>query len=112
MEAMSKPEFAQSMVDRLRTVTQTGDVESPVGAVDLAVKELDLREDEKESILTTFIEDRDYSQWGLASAVTAVANQEATSYERSCELENVGAQIIDLNQVQWNRFIKAEKIAA
>lgn len=112
MKSMANPEFAQKMVDRLKATTQTGDVQSPVNAVDLAIKELDLREDEKESILTTFIEDRDYSQWGLASAITQVANQEVTSYERSCELENVGATVIDLNQSQWTRFIEAEKIAA
>ncbi len=112
MKSMANPEFAQKMVDRLKATTETGDVRSPVNAVDLAIKELDLREDEKESILTTFIEDRDYSQWGLASAITQVANQEVTSYERSCELENVGATVIDLNQSQWTRFIEAEKIAA
>lgn len=112
MTALANPEFAEKMVNRLRATTETGDVQSPIGAVDLAVKELDLREDEKESILTTFIEDRDYSQWGLASAITQVANQEATTYERSCELENVGANVIDLNQIQWNRFVQAEKIAA
>jgi hypothetical protein len=112
MKALAKPEFAQKMVDRLRATTETGDVQSPVNAVDLAVKELDLRDDEKESILTTFIEDRDYSQWGLASAITQVANLEATTYERSCELENIGSNVIELNQLQWNRFIQAEKVAA
>jgi hypothetical protein len=112
MTALANPEFAQKMVTRLRATTETGDVQSPVNAVDMAVKELDLREDEKESILTTFIEDRDYSQWGLASAITQVANKEAVTYERACELENVGANVIDLNQIQWNRFIQAEKIAA
>jgi len=112
MKSMANPEFAQTMVDRLRATTESGDVKSPVGAVDLAVKELDLREEEKESILTTFIEDRDYSQWGLASAVTAVANKDDTTYERACELENVGANIIDLNRSQWTRFIQAEKVAA
>ena len=111
MKALAKPEFAQKMVDRLRATTETGDVQSPVNAVDMAVKELDLRDDEKESILTTFIEDRDYSQWGLASAITQVANKEAVTYERACELENVGANVIDLNQIQWNRFIQAEKVA-
>lgn len=112
MGALANPEFAERMVNRLRAVTETGDVQSPVNAVDLAVKELDLREDEKESILTTFIEDRDYSQWGLASAITQVANLEVTTYERACELENVGSNVIDLNQAQWNRFVQAEKIAA
>ena len=111
MTALANPEFAEKMVNRLRATTETGDVQSPVGAVDLAVKELDLREDEKESILTTFIEDRDYSQWGLASAITQVANKETVTYERACELENVGANVIDLNQIQWNRFIQAEKVA-
>jgi len=112
MASMANPEFAQKMADRLRATTESGDVQSPVAAVDLAIKELDLRETEKESILTTFIEDRDYSQWGLASAVTSVANQEETSYERACELENVGAAIIDLNNRAWQRFVQAEKVAA
>ncbi len=112
MTSLANPEFAQSMVDRLRATTQTGDVQHPVAAIELAVKELDLREDEQESILTTFIEDRDYSQWGMASAITQIANKVDTSYERACELENVGANVIDLNQAQWNRFIQVEKVAA
>lgn len=112
MAAMANPEFAEKMVARLRAITETGDVKSPIAAVDLAVKELDLRESEKEDILTTFIEDRDYSQWGLASAVTAVANKDEITYDRACDLENIGSSIIDLNQLQWNRFAQAEKVAA
>lgn len=112
MKSMANPEFAQAMVDRLRETTQTGDVTKPIAAVELAVKELDIREDEKEDILTTFIQDGDFSQWGMASAVTAVANKDETTYERACELENVGANIIDLNRSQWTRFVEAEKVAA
>ena len=110
MGALAKPEFAQAMGDKLRAATQTADVKEPVAAVELAVKELDLREGESDSILETFIKDGDYSKWGLASAVTSVANSDDTTYERACELEDVGAKVLELNLHQWTRFVEAEKV--
>ncbi len=111
MKALSTPEFSQKMGDKLRAAAATPDVKEPVAAIELAVKELDLREGEQDSILETFIKDGDYSKWGLASAVTSVANEDETTYERACELENVGSKVLDLNQLQWNRFVTAEKVA-
>lgn len=112
MAAMGTPEFAQQMGDKLRAAANTDGVQEPVAAVELAVKELDLREGEGDSILETFIKDGDYSKWGLSSAVTSVANSDDVSYERACELENVGATVLELNASQWTRYIKAEKVAA
>ncbi len=110
MKAMATPEFAQQMGDKLRAAAQTPDVKEPVAAVELAVKELDLRDGEQDSILETFIQDGDYSKWGLASAVTAVANKEETTYERACELENVGAKVLEFQLREWNRYVNAEKV--
>ncbi len=110
MGALAKPEFAQAMGDKLRAAANTPDVKEPVAAVELAVKELELREGESDSILETFIKDGDYSKWGLASAVTSVANSDDTTYERACELEDVGAKVMQLNLQQWTRFVEAEKV--
>ena len=110
MAALATPEFSQQMGDKLRAAANTPDVKEPVAAVQLAVKELELRESEGDSILETFIKDGDYSKWGLASAVTSVANNDDTTYERACELEDVGAQVLELNLNQWTRFVEAEKV--
>jgi hypothetical protein len=113
MKAIASVEFAAELGKQLRAAANSERVKSAIGAVDLAVKELDLRQGEKESILETFIKDGDYSKWGLASAVTAVANlnDEAVSYERASELENIGAKILSLDLKNWKRFVEAEPIA-
>lgn len=112
MRAMANPEFAQKMGDVLRAAANTPPAKSPMAAVDLAVKELPILESEKESILTTFLQDGDFSQWGLASAVTAVANRDDVTYERATELENIGGQILSMQLRDWKRFAEAEKVAA
>jgi len=112
MKAMASPEFAQQMGDKLRAAANTPDVKEPVAAIELAVKDLDLRDGEQDAILETFIQDGDYSQWGLASAVTSVANKDETTYERACELENVGAKVLDFQLREWSRYVEAVKVAA
>lgn len=108
MRAMATPEFANQLGNKLRRASSTEPVERPVAAVDLAVKNLDLQESERESILEAFIGDRDYTQWGLASAVTRQANDGQISYERACELEDIGGQILSMELNQWNRYVHAE----
>lgn len=112
MGALSKPEFAAAMGDKLRAAASTQPVKSAVAAVDKAVAELDLHESERDSILETFIRDRDYTQWGLASAVTERANDEQISYERTCELEDIGAKVLSMSLNQWTKIVHAEPIAA
>lgn len=108
MRAMGSKEFSDKLGDKLRAAAHTERVERPTAAVDLAVKELDLKESERDSILETFIADRDYTQWGLASAVTAQANDEQISYERACELEDIGGKILSMQLQQWSKFVHAE----
>lgn len=112
LTAMSSKEFADSMGDTLRAKTQTPECKNPRAAVELAVKELSLKESEGDSILETFLQDGDYSQWGLSSAVTAVANQDDVTYERACDLENVGAKILSLSLNAWTSFATVNKVAA
>ena len=109
---MVNPERVRVIGERLRAVKNGEKVGDAFAAVDTAARELDVREGEKQSILTTFLKDGDFSQWGMVNAVTELANSDDVSYERACELENIGAQILQFNQAQWHKIATAEKVAA
>jgi len=112
--AISDPVFVEQMIAKLREAAATDPVADPIAAVDVAIRELDLHEGERTSILKTFLGDGDFSKFGLASAVTAVANDESlVDYTRANEIENVGAQILSLSINQWEReYVLAKPIAA
>jgi len=102
IQALANPEFVGQMVEQLRAAANTSQAANPTATVDMAIKELDLRDSERESILTTFLQDGDYSQFGLHAAVTQVANDpKLADYDRACELEDIGAQILAFNLRQW-----------
>ena len=101
------------MADNLRALTQTEQAKNPIAAVDYLVQELPIKEKEKDSILTTFLRDGDFSQFGMASAVTEVANNpELANLDRVNELETIGGKILDLDLRQWGKIANAEKVAA
>jgi hypothetical protein len=47
----------------------------------------------------------------MVSAVTEQANKDEVTYERACELENIGAQLLQFNIKQWGKVAQAEKVA-
>ena len=53
-------------------------------------------ENETNAILAEFLRSNDFTQYGLGNAVTRVA-QDVESYERSCELEEVGGSLLVRN---------------
>ena len=108
MNAIADPEFSKAMGDKLRAAASTESVKDPVATVDKAVKELDVLESERNSVLETFIRDGDYSKFGLASAITEVANNDNTSYPRACELEDLGAKVLEMDLRRWNTYVHAE----
>lgn len=108
IRAMASTQFVDEMSAKLIAAANTEKALNPTATVDLAVKELGLREGERESILETFLQDGDYSQWGLASAVTSVANDDKiATLERVNELEDIGAQILNLSMSKWNNYAMA-----
>jgi hypothetical protein len=108
LRAFTSPDTVQKMGDKLRALKERRPVDEPVAAVELLVKEIpDLREADKSSILENFIRDQDYSQWGMVNAVTELANSDEIEYERACELEKLGAKIIDFSATQWDRYAMA-----
>lgn len=60
---------------------------------------------EGEDILGRLLAGGDFTQWGLANAVTNLAN-DLTDYERSTDMEKIGGQIIDLNPGEWRTVAK------
>lgn len=110
---LSDSDKVRAMVDRLRDASQSHRVKQPVAAVDLVARDLSLPREERDGVLESFIRDGDYSKFGLAAAVTEQANDpEKIDFARACELEDLGAKILQLSDRDWSRFVNAEPIAA
>lgn len=58
---------------------------------------------ESEGILRRLIEGRDLTQWGLANAVTNLANS-TSDYERATDLERLGGTIMTLPEKEWEEI--------
>jgi hypothetical protein len=80
-----------------------GDV---VKAVTLASKKLNLTDGEGKSVLRHLIEGGDLTRFGLYNAVTRAA-QDVESYDRSCDLEKIGAHVIELPRHDWKQITEA-----
>ena len=113
LRSIASPDFSQMMGDKLRATKQTEKVINPEAAVERVAKELNLRDSERADVLEGFIKDQDYSKWGMANAVTQVANNEQqVTYDRACELEEIGGKILGLGNSAWSRVARTEKAAA
>ena len=105
VKALSDRRFVDQMAEQLRAAANTESAQNPIATVETAVKELSIKDGEKDSILATFLADQDFSKWGLASAVTSVANDSnVATLERANELEDIGSQILSLDMQQWHRL--------
>lgn len=113
MRTLSDPANVKTMADALKDAASTPEVKDPIGAVELMASNLQLRDKEKNSMLETFLRDQDYTKFGMASAVTEVANNESIiSYSRACEIEDLGGKVLNLNASAWSRYVEAEAVAA
>lgn len=112
IRALSSPEFSKTMGDQLRMTKDTKLVKNPIEAVDAVAKELGLHQNEKDSVLESFIKDQDYSLWGMANAVTVQANNaELCSYDRATELEELGGKLLSMTPRTWDKFANIESVA-
>ena len=112
MSALTDRANVEKMGDALRATKEGEQVGDTFASVDQLAKEVDIRDSEKQDIISNLLSDGDFTRWGVINAVTKVANTDAVDYERACELETIGSQLIDLNTAQWNRIANAEKVAA
>ena len=74
--------------------------------VDVAVRQLSLPVSTAPNILTFLANGGDLSQWGLSSAITALANT-AESYEAATQLEYAGGKVLALPPAQWDAIAAA-----
>lgn len=82
----------------------TRKIKAPIqDVVEEVVDRWALSERVKDSFLKNLIEGGDITQWGLANALTAVANK-AANYEEATELEKIGGTLMLLDGNQWQQI--------
>ncbi len=75
-----------------------------VKTVELSSRKFGLTEAEGKGVLQHLIEGADLSRFGLMNAVTRMA-QDVESYDRSTELERIGAQVVELPRQAWRELL-------
>jgi hypothetical protein len=85
------PASFESIIARLKSNAETP-VKEPVQAVSNVVTHIGLTEATKEILLKNFLEEKDYTQWGITNAITATARQ-LSSPEDQVELETKASDI-------------------
>ena len=103
IKAAGDPDVFADVADKILDSTDrkiTGNVERTIENV---TRKMDLLKSEGESVLEFLTRGHDLTQWGVASAVTRMA-QDAASYDRSTELERIGGKIIELSASEFERL--------
>jgi len=108
--AMGSPEVARKWADQLRAAKHGVQIAHPQAAIEVLAKQVGLLESEKEVALMNLMREADMSRFGALNAVTAIANQDATSYDRALELEEIGGSLLTLSNAEWQRIATAEKV--
>ena len=103
VSAMIDETMFQKIVTRWKDATEQKITVGPVEIVERTAKRLVLSEGEKTSVLTHLIQGGDLTAYGLMNAVTRSA-QDVESYDRSTDLERMGAGILELPRSQWHEF--------
>lgn len=110
LQDVIRASFDDANFERLKGITidsTTRKIESPIQDVVAEVaNRFGLSESHKDSFLKNLIEGSDISQWGLANAVTAIANK-ADSYETATRLETIGGELMTLDNKQWKELAAA-----
>ena len=100
------PEIFEEWVDKLRRGTEV-EVESPTTAVDNIAVKYNISDEKKKDLLDYFTTKEAPTQWGLANAVTRIA-QEEEKPENQVELEKIGNEIAILEPEEFLRLTEEE----
>jgi hypothetical protein len=74
--------------------------------VEVATTALGLNKSDRGPLLTHLARRGDLSRWGLASAVTRMA-QDVDDYDTASDLERLGGRILELPASEWRRIAVA-----
>jgi hypothetical protein len=108
LEAMASPEMFQKTLASLREAGDEALPAEPTMVVESLGARYNLNKPETESALIALAESKDYSRWGLANAVTILANS-SDNYDRAVELETLGGRIMQLNKLDYNALARMPK---
>jgi len=108
LEAMATPAIFDKTLARLRDVADQELPAEPTLVVESLAARYNLLKPEADSALLALAEGRDYTRWGLANAVTVLANT-ATNYDRAVELETLGGRIMQMPKSDYSALAKMPK---
>lgn len=108
LETMASPVMFEKQLGLLRGVADQDLPAEPTLVVESLAARYSLQKPEAESALIALAESKDYSRWGLANAVTILANN-APSYDRAMDLETLGGRIMQMSQKDYNDLSKMPK---
>ena len=104
LQDVIRASFDDTNFERLKGITidsTTRKIEAPVqDVIELVSNRFQLTERHRDSFLKNLIEGADTTQWGLANAITAIANK-ADNYETATRLEAIGGEIMTMDAKQW-----------
>lgn len=110
LQDVVRASFDDDSFEKLRGIvidSTTREVSSPVEEV---IEEISnrfhLTDKQRGSFLGNLIKGGDMSQWGIANAVTAIANK-ASNYEEATDLERIGGQLMTLDSEGWENLMEA-----
>ncbi len=87
--------------------------DKPLKAIELVTDQFELTSDESDHAKEAFILGQDFSKWGMLNAITSIANDEKVcTYERACEVEKIGSEILDLDSSEWQAVCQAGTVIA
>jgi hypothetical protein len=95
-------EIAQQFASTVATV----EIEQPIERMQVLAPKIGLTLGEGQSVLEKLLAGGNKTQFGLINAITATA-QTVESYDRSVELEEIGAQVMDLSGAEWGALVTA-----
>lgn len=104
--ALTESRF-EDIVERLKAATAQP-VQDPLSTVKVLGTRYSLPEEEQDNILAFLLRDNDLTQYGTAQAITRFA-QDAPSYDRSSDLEQIGGEVIDLTPSEWRVISQKRK---
>jgi hypothetical protein len=108
LEAMARPEMFEKSLNALRDVADQVLPADPTLVVESLAARYALNKPEAESALIALAESKDYSRWGLANAVTVLANS-TESYDRAVDLETLGGRIMQMSQKDYGDLARMPK---
>lgn len=110
LQDVIRASFDDEQFEQLKGITvdsSTRKIKRPAAeVVEEVVSRYSLKKNHADSFLNFLIEGGDLTQWGLANAVTSIANN-AEDYETATELERVGGSILTMDSGQWKELAHA-----